>query len=207
MFGSDLTLQLVVMRLFAGLIIATVQGATIAAVAVALGDKGPRHDGRLTLLPVGHLDPLGLGSLMLTGYGWSKPVAIEVGLLRFGRLGPVIAVLAGSVALLVAAWLILLLVIPALTLLPHTAALAVSAFLRVAARLCLWMALFALLPVPPLAGVHLLQAVGIRLPASAGIWIGWVLLLLSFFGVTRMVLMPVYDIIAPLVLGPELAAR
>ena len=52
MIGSDLTLQLVVMRLFAGLIIATVQGATIAAVAVLLGDKGPRYDGRLTPAPV-----------------------------------------------------------------------------------------------------------------------------------------------------------
>lgn len=206
MFGLDLTLQLVVLRLVAGLIIAAVQGATIAAVAVLLGDKGPRYDGRLTLLPFGHVDLLGLGSLMLTGFGWSKSVAIELGQLRPGRWGLVIAALAGSAALLAAAWLILLLVIPSLTLLPHTAALTVAAFLRVASRLCVWMALFTLLPVPPLAGAHLLGAVGVRLPASAGTWIGWGLLLASLLGITPMVLTPVYNVVAPLVLGAELAA-
>jgi Zn-dependent protease len=205
-FGADLTLQLLALRLVAGLIIAVVQSATIAGVAVLLGDQGPRHDGRLTLLPFGHVDPVGLGSLLLTGFGWSKPVAIEAGLLRFGRWGLVIAVLASSIALLVVAYLLLLLLIPALTLLPQTAALTAAAFIRVASRLCVWMALFALVPVPPLAGAHLLEAVGIRLPAGTGMWIGWGLLVVSLFGITRMVLAPLYGIVAPLVLGAEIAA-
>ena len=205
MIVSELTIQLIVLRLFAGLIIALVQGATIAAVAVMLGDRGPRYDGRLTLNPFRHVDLLGLGSIMLTGFGWSRPVAIEAAQLRWGRWGLVAAALAGSVALLAAAWLLLLLVIPLLTLLPYTAGLTTAAFVRVAARLCVWMALFTLLPVPPLAGAHLLAALGIRLPPSAGVVIGWGLVLASLFGITRIALTPAYDIVAPLVLGRNLA--
>jgi Zn-dependent protease len=202
--GPELTLQLVVVRLLAGLLIATVQGATIAAIAVLLGDKGPRFDGRLTLAPSSHVDLLGLGSLMLTGFGWSKAVAIDPAQLRLRRWGLVIAALGGSLALLLTAWLILLLVIPALTLLPHTAAIVVAAFVRSAARLCVWMALFTLVPVPPLAGAHLLAALGIRTPPSAGTAIGCVLLALSLLGATRAVLNPAYQFVAPLVLGVDL---
>lgn len=203
MLGLDLTLQLAAMRLFAGLIIALVQGFVIAAVAIALGDKGPRYDGRLTPVPFPHVDLGGLSSLIVTGFGWSKPVAIDAAQMRIGRWGLVIAPLAGSVALLLAGWLILLLVIPALTLLPHAAAIVVAASLRTAAQLCVWMALFTLLPVPPLAGAHFLTAVGIRVPAATGLVVAWVLLVVSLLGLTRTVLTPVYSVIAPLILGPE----
>ncbi len=205
MIGLDLTLQLVVTRFLAGVIIATVQGATIAAITVLLGDRGPRYDGRLTLSPASHIDLLGLGSLMLAGFGWSRSVAIDPGQLRIGRWGLVLAALAGSLALLVAGWLLTLLVIPALTLLPHTAALVVAAFLRSAAQLCVWMALFTLVPVPPLAGAHILAALGVRLPSAAGMVIGCLLLALSVLGITRMVLAPAYQILAPLVLGADFA--
>ena len=205
MIGAELTIQLVVLRLLSGLIIVTVQGAAIAAAAVLLGDKGPRHDERLTLMPFGHVDLLGLGSIMVSGFGWSTPVAIEAGQLRLGRWGLVIAVLAGSAALLALGFLLVQLILPGLVHLPYTAGLTVSAFLRTAARLCVWTALFMLVPVPPLAGGHLLEAAGIRLPDGSGTLIGWGLLLLSVFGITRMVLTPLYNIVAPLVLGPEFA--
>ena len=127
MIGSELTIQLLVLRFFAGLIIATVQGAALAGVAVLLGDQGPRHDRRLTLLPFVHVDLLGLGSLILTGFGWGRPVAIDAGQVRYGRWGLVLAVLASSLALLAVAYLILFLVIPLLTLLPFTAGIGAAA--------------------------------------------------------------------------------
>ncbi|MGV8989380.1 MAG: hypothetical protein ACOH2H_24430 [Cypionkella sp.] len=205
MIGPELTIQLVALRLFAGIIIATVQGATIATVAVLLGDKGPRHDGRLTVLPGGHVDLLSLGSIMLTGFGWGQPVAIEAAALRIGRWGLVVVVLAGSAALLLAGYLLLMLAIPLLTLLPYTAGLTMAAFVRVAARLCVWTALFSLLPIPPLTGAHFLAAVGIVVPKPAGTYLGWALLTASIFGVTRTVLSPAYDLIAPIVLGGAVA--
>ena len=205
MIGLDLTIQLVVMRLFAGLIIATVQGAAIAAAAVLLGDKGPRYDKRLTVFSPRHIDLLGLGSMILSGFGWGKAVAIDAAQLRIGRLGLVIAVLAGSAALLAVGMLILWLIVPLLTVLPYTAGITTAAFIRVTARLCVWTAILALVPLPPLAGAHFLSALGIRLPQAAGLWIGIALLVVSALGITRMVLTPLYDVIAPLVLGVELA--
>lgn len=205
MIGSELTIQLVMFRLVAGLIIATVHGATIAAAAVLLGDKGPRYDERLSLQPFRHVDLLGLGSIIVSGFGWSRPVGIDSAQMGAGRWGLVIAALAGSAALLVAAFALQFLITPALTLLPHTAGLTSAAFLRLTMRLCVWMALFSLLPLPPLAGAHLLGAAGIRLPAISGTVIGWALLVASAFGITRIVLSPLYNLVAPLVLGSQFA--
>ncbi len=200
-----LTIQLIVVRLFAGLIIFAVQGAAIAASAVRLGDPGPRYDGRLTLSPSAHADMLGLLSITLTGFGWGLPVAIEADKLRIGRVGLVVSVLAGSAALLIAAYLLLLAVIPLLTFLPYTAGLASAAFLRAAGRLCVFMALFSLLPIPPLAGAHFLSALGISLPRHSSLVLGWVLLAVSIMGWTRMLLTPAYEVIAPIVLGAAVA--
>jgi Zn-dependent protease len=203
--GSELTLQLVILRLVAGLLVATVQGLSLAALAVLFGDRGPRYDGRLTAWPFGHVDLVGLGSIALSGFGWGRPVAVEPAQLRLGRWGLVVIVLAGSAALLLVGRLLLLLVIPLLTLLPYTSGITTVAFVRVAARLCVWAALLSLVPVPPLAGAHLLAALRISLPARAGTVFGWALLVLSALGVTRLVLTPAYDLIAPLVLGAEVA--
>ena len=45
-----------------------------AFVAVKLGDDLPRKQGRLTLNPLKHLDPIGCVMLLLAGFGWGKPV-------------------------------------------------------------------------------------------------------------------------------------
>lgn len=38
------------------------------------GDNTPRFNGRLTLNPMAHLDPIGSMMLILAGFGWAKPV-------------------------------------------------------------------------------------------------------------------------------------
>src|SRR5207253_10085234 len=48
-----------------------------ASVAVARGDETPRLDGRLSLNPSHHLDPLGSIAVLLVGFGWAKPVRIN----------------------------------------------------------------------------------------------------------------------------------
>ena len=45
-----------------------------AAVAVRYGDATPRAQGRITLDPRRHIDPLGFGLLLTVGFGWAKPV-------------------------------------------------------------------------------------------------------------------------------------
>ena len=96
----DLTLQQLVLRLIAYVFIAAVHGFAVAAVAIAMGDQGPRYDGRLRFNPVTHLDIIGTASGVLFSVGWIRPIAIDPVQLRLGRVGLVIVVAAGAAATL-----------------------------------------------------------------------------------------------------------
>lgn len=56
------------------LIAFTAQGYARAKVADKLGDKTPRFQGRLTLDPLAHIDPIGFLMIILFKFGWTKPV-------------------------------------------------------------------------------------------------------------------------------------
>ena len=45
--------------------------------AVKLGDDTPRLQGRLTMNPLAHLDPIGSLMMLLVGFGWAKPVQVN----------------------------------------------------------------------------------------------------------------------------------
>ena len=45
-----------------------------AITADRLGDKTPRFQGRLTLNPIAHIDPIGFILILIAGFGWAKPV-------------------------------------------------------------------------------------------------------------------------------------
>ncbi len=55
----------------------TIHEASHALVATLLGDTTPRKQGRLTLNPLRHLDPLGSILLVLKGFGWGRPVLVN----------------------------------------------------------------------------------------------------------------------------------
>jgi Zn-dependent protease len=52
----------------------TIQGYAKALVADRLGDKTPRFQGRLTMNPIAHIDPIGFIMILILGFGWTKPV-------------------------------------------------------------------------------------------------------------------------------------
>ena len=145
---AEITLQLAAFRLLALLILVGVQGAAIAGAAALLGDPGPRYDGRLSAMPTGHVDGLGLVAAILFGMGWGKPVDVDAREMRPGRAGLVLVALAGIMSLLVVAAILNALVLPALTGLPDTAGLTTAAFLRSASGIAIWFALLNLLPDP-----------------------------------------------------------
>src|SRR5512132_2148137 len=77
--GSPLFLLRDEPQLFVAFLIAVVLGITFhefshAAVASLQGDQTARSQGRLTLNPIAHLDPLGSIALILAGFGWARPV-------------------------------------------------------------------------------------------------------------------------------------
>jgi hypothetical protein len=197
----NLTVQLIAFRVLALLIIAGVQGGIVAGAAVLLGDKGPKFDGRLTVVPASHIDPLGAISLILFGFGWARPVAIDSRQFRIGRVGIVAIILAGFVGLLVTAVVLVALTLPALTGLPHTAALTAAAFLRSASNLSIWFALLSLVPIPPLTGGLLFDAFGIRVSRRVQWMLAALLLVAVATGLVRHLLGPAHAALASVILG------
>ena len=154
----DFTLNQLVLRLCALVVIAGAHGAAVAAAACALGDQGPRYDGRLRLNPLIHLDLLGTLSGVLFSVGWAKPIAIDPASLRPGRIGLVLIVIAGAAATLLSAVVLLLVRPMVLPLLADTASQTFFALIETIVQLSLWFTLVNLLPVPCLTGGHLLTA-------------------------------------------------
>lgn len=92
MFGLDADM---IFRIPALLIALTFHEYAHARAAVSLGDPTPRYDGRLTLNPLPHLDPIGLIMLWLFSFGWAKPVIINPFNLRDSKHGMLLVSLAG----------------------------------------------------------------------------------------------------------------
>jgi Zn-dependent protease len=98
------------------LLIALVAGITIhefahAAAATWLGDALPRRQGRLSLSPAAHLDPVGSLMFLVGGFGWGKPVQYNPYALRASaRVGPAIVAAAGPLSNIVLATVVALVV-------------------------------------------------------------------------------------------------
>ena len=183
--------------------IAAVHGLAVAGTAVALGDPGPRYDGRLTPNPLRHLDVLGTLAGVFSA-GWIKPIAIDPAALRAGRAGLVLVVLAGAGATL-ASVMVLRFVRPyLLPLLPDTTSALAFAFIETIGEVSVWFALVNVLPLPPLTGSHLLVAIAPQWrdrlrrsqPYAAVLIAG-----LAVAGVVTRLLGPVHAVLARLVLG------
>ncbi len=155
---SDLTLQQVVLRIGAVLLIAAVHGGTLASLACFLGDPGPRHDGRAGLGPWRHLDLIGGLLMVVFTLGWIRPIAIDPTQLRPGRAAVPIIILGASAATLALAILSRLIRPYVLSLLPDTAAATFFIFIETLDQLCVSFTLFNLLPIPLLTGQHWLEA-------------------------------------------------
>jgi len=131
-----------------------------AWVATKLGDDTPLLDGRVTLNPLAHVDWLGTAILpfatSLLGYGflgWGKPVRTQTAKLRGGLNGLALVALAGPLSNVIMAVILAALAVALARPLP-----AISAFAQKGVSLSLYLAIFNMLPVPPLDGSKLLLA-------------------------------------------------
>jgi len=200
----DLTLQQLVLRLIAYVFIAGVHGFAIAAAACALGDPGPRHDGRWRINPLAHLDVLGTAAGVLFRLGWIRPIAVDPAALRLGRAGLVVIVAAGTAATLLSAVALRLARPFLLPLLPDTASATAFALIEIIGQLSVWFALFNLLPLPPLTGAHLLTAVVPGWRKAIGTWQGYAgvaLAIIAATGAFATALGPAYRLLAPAIVG------
>ena len=66
-------------------------------VSIKLGDPTPKYQGRMTLNPLAHLDPVGTLLMVFTGFGWAKPVEINPRYYKDPKKGMALTALAGPV--------------------------------------------------------------------------------------------------------------
>ena len=138
-----------------------------AVVAVAQGDRLPKATGRLSLNPARHLDPLGTLMIFLVGFGWAKPVQFRLQALRSKRFGAALVALAGplmNLVLALGATVLYRVLASAFDLDPLGAQASPTAqFFGLFISINVILAVFNLLPLPPLDGSRLLT---IFLPPS-----------------------------------------
>lgn len=77
----DLNIPTLIARIFVLLIAFALHEFAHAWTADRFGDPTPRAQGRLTLNPLAHLDPIGSLMLVAVGFGWAKPVQVDTYLL------------------------------------------------------------------------------------------------------------------------------
>jgi Zn-dependent protease len=120
-----------------------------------LGDPTPRIQGRVTLNPLAHLDPVGALLILLTGFGWARPVMWNPRNITVNpRLGAVLVAAAGPLTNLLLA--IFSMAILGWSMTAGGMSPTLQGFLRWFAYINVLLAVFNLIPIPPLDGSHIL---------------------------------------------------
>lgn len=144
-----------VLLLIPALLVAfTVHEYMHARVALALGDTTARDSGRITLNPIPHLDPIGTLVLIIAGFGWAKPVPINVHRFKNPRVDTVWVSLAGPGANLAAAFVFAMILLVSSPIIGNVGIgpLTVTNVLFEIVRINLVLMIFNLFPIPPLDG-------------------------------------------------------
>lgn len=173
---NDLTLEALLTRIVAYVIIAAIHGFILAGMARLMGDPSPMYNGRFTLNPAPHLSMPALAMTALFQLGWIAPMRIDPEKLRLGRWGLVVCVLVAVGAVLALSpllWPVRQLVV---TTMPRTAGYAVLILLDTIQQVAVTFAILNILPLPPLTGQLLLVAarpsIAQRLYRSRGLFEG-----------------------------------
>lgn len=125
-------------------------------VAYLLGDRTAKDQGRLSLNPLRHIDPIGFISMILVGFGWAKPVTMNPYNFRNYKDGIALTALAGPLANFILALIgLLLFKITLIMPVPDV----ITTFLMVFIQINFMLAAFNILPLPILDGFKVIMRI------------------------------------------------
>ena len=145
-----------------------------AYVADKLGDDTPRRQGRITLNPLAHIDPVGFFMLIFVHFGWGKPV--EINPTNFNRKRSMakqemLVALAGPLMNIIIALILTIILFAINTFAPSftitMTGLIISLVLQMAISVNIGLGIFNLIPLPPLDGSKIFINI---LPYKAKTW-------------------------------------
>ncbi|MBO5312754.1 MAG: site-2 protease family protein [Clostridia bacterium] len=135
-------------------------------IAYKLGDPTAKYLGRLSLNPIKHIDPLGAICMLIAHFGWAKPVPIDITNFKNPKRDVALSALAGPVANILLGFIGCLIYSVTINLLPafyektfgYYIAYVWVNFIYYFGWLNISLAIFNLLPIPPLDGSKILYA-------------------------------------------------
>lgn len=167
LLSGGFTIQVVLnlfARIFVMFCILPVHEFAHALVATKLGDQTARLSGRLTLNPLAHLDLFGALMMLIAGFGYAKPVPVNMNNFKNERrkLDMALTALAGPVSNLIMAFVFTIFYCAVFKFGSPTdgsLAEAMVLFFLYVAQINVSLAVFNLIPVPPLDGSRILTAI------------------------------------------------
>lgn len=130
-------------------------------ISTKLGDPTPRITGRLSLNPMAHLDPMGALLMVLTGFGWARPVQIDARYYKNPKWGMAITAAAGPLSNLLLAFLAMIIYTMIFILNIKVGLFSgsidtISGFVLMFVQVNLCFMVFNIIPIPPLDGSRIL---------------------------------------------------
>ena len=130
-----------------------------AITADRLGDKTPKFQGRLTLNPISHIDPIGFIMILVFGFGWAKPVQTNPSALKNYYKDDLKISLAGPIANLVLGFIFAILYVLFINFAPIDGALytVIKDILAITGYLNCILFFLNLVPIPGFDGFHIVR--------------------------------------------------
>ncbi len=154
--GIQSTVYLLVIRLIVALIALPIHECAHGYAAYRMGDHTAYRQGRLTLNPLAHFDPIGTLAIILFGFGWARPVPINPLNFENPKKGMMLSSLAGPLSNIGLAFLSMVLYklsyIPSYMGISGAFISTVQMFLLYMITINITLGVFNLIPIPPLDG-------------------------------------------------------